>query len=415
MSSFKEKLVENSGSFDVIVIGAGASGLFCAEAAASRRRKVLLLEAGKRPGRKILVSGGGKCNVTNIEMDPSRFFSENPHFPRSALSRFSQWDIQELLLCGGILLEERDHGRLFSKGDASAIVDLLVSRCRKAGVFIRTGLAAERVERSGEGFSVRTGEGTFSASSVVVASGGAARPVLGGTFFGYDLARSFGLGLVPPRPALSPLLWSRKDKGRYGGLSGISLDVRLSLSGRFGSYTCNDALLFTHTGISGPAVLQASCHWREGGEIELDLLPGGDVGSILESRKKSSPKAMVRTVLASLLPARLVSVLFAESGPDAVCTDTISGVLAHLERGKADAIADRVHHWRIVPASTAGYSSAEVTGGGVSVFEVSSRTFEAVKVPGLYFIGEVLDVTGELGGYNLQWAWASGYCAGQFA
>jgi predicted Rossmann fold flavoprotein len=352
-----------------------------------------------------------------MDMDPGHFFSENPHFCRSALSRFSQWDIQELLSLGGIVLEERDHGRLFSTGDASAIVDFLVSRCREAGAALKTGQTVEGVEvleGANERYLVHTREAAFSAISVVVASGGAARPALGGSVFGYDLARSFGIDVVPPRPALSPLLWSREDKRKYGSLSGISLEVRLSVSGRFGSYTYDDALLFTHTGISGPAALQASCRWAEGSVIEVDLLPGGAVESVLERRKKSSPKAKIRTVLASLLPARLVDVLFA-GDTDASDAAALNGVLAHLDRGKAEEIAERVHHWRIVPASTAGYTSAEVTGGGVSVFAVSSRTFEAVKVPGLYFIGEVLDVTGELGGYNLQWAWASGYCAGLFA
>lgn len=393
--------------FDVIVAGAGASGLLCALTAAERGRRVLVLEADRNPGRKIRISGGGKCNVTNRDMDPGHFVSGNPHFCRSALSRFGSRDILDLLAGGGIDFEERDHGRIFSGGDAERIVRYLESLCLQQGVRIDRGRPVERIEAlpGGKGFYLFSGEERFQAESAVVATGGAARPLLGGNGFGYRTAREFGLNVVPPKPALTPLLWSKEDRERYGALSGISLEVALTVGTGAGARRYADALLFTHRGLSGPAALQASLRWNPGTLLEIDLLPSTDIGAFLSERRRISPKALTGTLLSRVLPSRLAGCLFSGAA-------FTRGPVAQLTAAAAEEIARTVHRWNPAPASAGGYDIAEVTGGGVDVNGISSKSFEAVTVKGLFFTGEVLDVTGELGGYNLHWAWASGYCAG---
>jgi predicted Rossmann fold flavoprotein len=377
--------------FDVAVAGAGAAGLMCAIEAGKRGRRVLVIEHNPRIGRKILISGGGRCNFTNIETNAGRFLSSNPHFAKSALARYTPRDFMALVERHGIPYHEKTLGQLFCDGSAAEIVGMLEDECRAAGVHIETGCAIRKVT---SGFTLETTAGAVHARSLVIATGGLSIPKMGATPFGYETARQFGLSIVPCRPALVPLTFGRDDLARYGVLAGVSAEAIVKAgAGRF-----REKLLFTHRGLSGPAILQASSYWSPGQPVEIDLLPGTDIASILARRERVE----ARTVVARSLPKRLAD-LFAPSKP-----------LASLSDREIDAISEALHRWRVIPAGTEGYEKAEVTAGGVDTGELSSRTFEAVKVPGLYFIGEVVDVTGHLGGFNFQWAWASGYSAGQF-
>jgi predicted Rossmann fold flavoprotein len=375
---------------DVVVVGGGAAGLMCALTAGQRGRRVLLLEQEDKVGKKILISGGGRCNFTNSGTGPENFLSANPHFARSALSRYTQHDFLALVEKHGIAWHEKTLGQLFCDGPARQIVAMLLAECAAGGVDLRVAHRIGGIHRA-ERFRVETDRGEFTARSLVLASGGLSIPKMGATSFAHDTARRFGLRITQTRPALVPLT------ARVPAISGVSLDV----AARLGGTAFREAMLFTHRGLSGPAILQISSYWQAGQEIEVDLLPDVDAASFLKERKRLRPKAELRTVLSELLPQRLAQQL----GRD--------GIMATLRDKELEALAATLKSWRVTPTGTEGYAKAEVTLGGVDTDELSSKTMEARRVPGLYFIGEVVDVTGWLGGYNFQWAWSSGWGAGQ--
>jgi predicted Rossmann fold flavoprotein len=362
---------------DVVVIGAGAAGLMCAMRAGQRGRKVLLLDHAEAVGKKILISGGGRCNFTNLGTGPEAFLSANPHFCKSALARYTQQDFIALVDRHRIAWHEKTLGQLFCDGSARQIVAMLLAECAAVDVDVRIGHRIMSVEKS-DHFSVATDHGVFEASSVVLATGGLSIPKMGATSFAYDTARRFGLKITQTRPALVPLT------AKVPEISGVSLDV----VARCGKTTFREALLFTHRGLSGPAILQISSYWQPGQEISIDLLPGTDAAQFLKERRHARPKAELKTLLAEVIPQRLAEVLAA--GDTTILND-----------------------WRITPTGTEGYAKAEVTVGGIDTDGLSSKTMEARKVPGLYAIGEAVDVTGWLGGYNFQWAWSSGWVAGE--
>lgn len=367
---------------DVVVLGGGAAGLMCAIEAGRRGRRVLLLEHQDKVGKKILISGGGRCNFTNIGAGPENFLSANPHFAKSALSRYTQHDFIALVEKHRIAWHEKTLGQLFCDGSARQIVAMLLREAQAAGVDVRVDHKITGVHRA-DRFRIETNHGEFLAHSLVLATGGLSIPKMGATSFAHDTARRFGLRIVETRPALVPLTLKVPE------LSGVSLEV----VARLGRIAFREAMLFTHRGLSGPAILQISSYWRPGQEIAIDLLPDiEDVAAFLRRRRHERPKAELRTILGEVLPQRLANALV----------------------GRQD-VAATLKAWRFTPSGTEGYAKAEVTVGGVDTDEVSSRTMEAKKVPGLYVIGEAVDVTGWLGGYNFQWAWSSGWAAGQAA
>jgi len=376
--------------FDVIVVGGGAAGLMCALRAGQRGRRVLLLEHAERIGKKILISGGGRCNFTNRDCRPDAFLSTNPHFCKSALARYTQHDFIALVDKHRIAWHEKTLGQLFCDGSARQIVAMLLSESAAGHVEVRVSHRISSIERS-DRFSVRTDKGAFAAPAAVLATGGLSIPKMGATGFAHDVAGRFGLAITETRPALVPLVGSVPD------LSGISLEVQV----RCGPASFREAMLFTHRGLSGPAILQVSSYWREGQEIRIDLLPDINAVTLLKERKRARPKAELRTILGEVMPQRLAQHL-APAG----------AIGAHRDR-ELEALAARLKDWRFVPAGTEGYAKAEVTLGGVDTAELSSRTLEAIKVPGLFVVGEAVDVTGWLGGYNFQWAWSSGWAAGE--
>jgi predicted Rossmann fold flavoprotein len=384
---------------DVIILGAGAAGLMCAISAGRRGRRVLVLDHAAEAGPKILISGGGRCNFTNLGTVPERFLSDNPHFSRSALSRYKPGDFVALVQKHGIAFHEKTLGQLFCDGSARQIVAMLLAECAAVGVDVRLGHRVTAVSRP-DAFRVETDRWAFRADRLVLATGGLSIPKMGSTGFAYELARQFGLRLTEIRPGLVPLTFDDDLLALMRPLSGVSVECSVTLDRR----TFREALLFTHRGLSGPAVLQISSYWRRG-PIRVDLLPGRDAGAFLLERKRSRGKAELRTVLAELLPARLAAALAAEVGEAARMADLPDRVLA--------AMAARLSGWSVTPSGTEGYMKAEVTCGGVDTRDLSSRTMEANAVPGLFVIGEAVDVTGWLGGYNFQWAWASGWCAGE--
>ncbi|SKA13166.1 hypothetical protein SAMN02745126_03741 [Enhydrobacter aerosaccus] len=376
--------------FDVVVVGGGAAGLMCAIRAGQRGRRVLVLDHAEKVGKKILISGGGRCNFTNLEARPEAYLSANPHFCKSALARYTQHDFIALVDRHRIAWHEKTLGQLFCDGSARQIVAMLLAECAAVGVDVRVGHRITAIEKANR-FSLRTDKGDFRASAVVLATGGLSIPKMGATGFAHDTARRFGLAVTETRPALVPLTLPNAPD-----LSGVSLDV----VARCGRTTFREAMLFTHRGLSGPAILQISSYWREGRELSIDLLPDLDASAFLKDRKRSRPKAELRTVLAEVVPQRLAQHLAAE------------GTMAERRDKDLDALARRLKDWRVTPAGTEGYAKAEVTLGGVDTAELSSRTMEAKKVSGLHVIGEAVDVTGWLGGYNFQWAWSSGWVAG---
>jgi hypothetical protein len=386
--------------FDVIILGAGAAGLMCAISAGRRGRRVLLLEHAREAGAKILISGGGRCNFTNTGTVPERFLSDNPHFCRSVLSRYRPADFVGLVQKHGIAFHEKTLGQLFCDGSARQIVAMLLAECDAAGVELRLGHQVSAVSRP-DGFRVETDQGAFSADSLVLATGGLSIPKMGSTGLAYELARQFGLRLTEVRPGLVPLTFGDDLLALMRPLSGVSLECAASV----GKRRFREAMLFTHHGLSGPAVLQISSYWRQGAVV-LDLLPGRDAGAFLLERKRSRAKAELRTVLAEVLPIRLAAAVAAE-GEGMRMADLPDRVLG--------AVAARLSAWSVVPNGTEGFAKAEVTCGGVDTRDLSSRTLMANAVPGLFVIGEAVDVTGWLGGYNFQWAWASGWCAGEAA
>lgn len=388
---------------DVIIIGAGASGLFCAMEAARRGRQVIVLDHGESPGRKILASGGGRCNFTNYEVDAGHFLGANPHFCKSALSRYNQWNFLELVKGYKIRFHEREHGQLFCDQSASEILAMLLDQCHKTGVRILTSQSITDVERSGAGeFVVSANQVRYAAASLVIASGGLSMSNLGASDLGYQLAKKFGHSIVATRPGLVPLTLSASDKELLTPLSGIA--IKATVTCREVSFTEN--LLFTHRGLSGPVILQISNYWHPGDEITIDLLPGIDLLEELKEAKTSRPQRQLKSLLLKKLPSRLVLALCSEQ--------LLARPLQIIAQEDLVPVCRQLQQWTLRPAGCAGYKSAEVTVGGVSTAEVSSKTLESRKVPGLYFVGEVLDVTGWLGGYNLQWAWSSGWCAGQY-
>ena len=384
--------------FDVIILGAGAAGLMCAITAGQRGRRVLLLDHAPEPGAKILISGGGRCNFTNIATAPERFLSDNPHFARSALDRYAPDQFIALVQRHGIAFHEKAKGQLFCDGSARAIVAMLLTEARAANVDLRLSHRITDLSKA-YSFRVETNHGTFTATSLVLATGGLSIPKLGATGLAYDAARRFGLRVTQTRPGLVPLTFGDDLLALMRPLAGVSLDAEVThLRHRF-----RDAVLFTHRGLSGPAILQISSYWRDG-PIMLNLLPALDVAAFLLDRKRSRPKAELRTVLAEQLPQRLAQALAADSNR-----------LADLPDRTLRTIAQQLQAWSITPTGTEGYAKAEVTVGGIDTRDLSSKTMESGSVPGLFVIGEAVDVTGWLGGYNFQWAWASGWCAGEAA
>jgi predicted Rossmann fold flavoprotein len=386
---------------DVIIIGGGAAGLFCAIEAAKRGRRVLVVEHAGQVGKKIAISGGGRCNFTNLHTTAANFISANPHFAKSALARYTPADFIALVERHGISYHEKKLGQLFCDGSARQIINLLLTECAGAQVEIRCDCRVRQVEKRGDKFRVETAQGSFSAASLVVATGGLSIPQLGATDFGYGLARQFDLAVEPTRPALVPLTLPAETQARLSVLSGVSLDALASCGGA----SFRENILVTHRGLSGPAILQVSSYWRPGDVVDLNLLPDADARALLADEQHSESE--LATVLGRQLPRRFAQAWCELHAPPKS--------LKQLTEREVAALADKLQRWQITPAGTEGYKKAEVTAGGVSTAELSSRTLEATRVPGLYFIGEVVDVTGHLGGYNFQWAWASGYAAGQFA
>lgn len=386
--------------FDVVILGAGAAGLMCAMSAGRRGRRVLLLEHGTQAGAKILISGGGRCNFTNLEVTPERFLSANPHFCKSALSRYTERDFIAMVKRHRIRYHEKTLGQLFCDGSAREILAMLLAECAAARVDLRTGHRLSAVTRA-DRFRVETDRGSFAAPALVIATGGLSIPKMGASGFAYDLARRFGLGIVDPRPGLVALKFAGDTLSLCQSLSGVSLEATVAC----GRQSFRENVLFTHRGLSGPAILQISSYWREADALSLDLAPKLEVGSFLAERKRSRPRAELRNVLAEILPAR-----FAHAMTEAAALD---GTMANLPDRSLAAIAARLKRWRVVPVESEGWEKAEVTVGGIDTAALSSRTMEAREVRGLYVIGEAVDVTGWLGGYNFQWAWSSGWCAGQ--
>jgi predicted Rossmann fold flavoprotein len=387
--------------WDAIVIGAGAAGMMCAAQIGQRGRRVLLIEHARKLGEKIRISGGGRCNFTNRHCGPANFLSQNPHFCRSALARYTAQHFIALVERYRIRYEERTLGQMFCIDSAQQIIDLLRSECERGDAHWRMPCEVRSVVREGGEFVVNTDHGTCWARSLVVATGGLSVPKIGAGPFGYRIAEQFGLKIVPPRPALVPLSFGPETLARLGDLSGISLDAEVSCNGgRF-----RENLLLTHRGLSGPAILQISSYWRAGDAVEIDLLPGRDAETWLLSEQSS--RMQFNNLLAQALPKR-----FAQQWCEA--HDAVKP-LNQFPAGALRALAHDLHHWQVKPSGTLGYNKAEVTLGGVDTDGLSSKTMEAKTVPGLFFIGEVVDVTGQLGGFNFQWGWASGHAAGQVA
>ncbi len=388
--------------YDAIILGAGAAGLMCAAVAGQRGRRVLVIDHADRPGKKILISGGGRCNFTNIGTVPDRFLSANPHFARSALARYTPADFLELVERHGIAWHEKTLGQLFCDGSARQIVDMLLDECAKGGVDLALGqpvAAVAAVDHADALFRVTVGNRTISAPALVVATGGPSIPKMGATGFAYDLARRFRLKVIEPRPALVPLTLAGEDQ-MFRTLSGVAAEVVASA----GKASFREAVLFTHRGLSGPAILQASSYWRSGDPVTIDFLPDRASGW-LKDAKRATPRQHFGRVLTSVLPERLAKALSDRIG--------IAGELANIPDAKLAQAEQTLAAWRFLPNGTEGYAKAEVTAGGISTAELSSQTMEARSVPGLYVIGEAVDVTGWLGGYNFQWAWASGSAAAQ--
>lgn len=389
--------------FDVIIIGAGAAGLFCAAQAGQRGLSVLLLDNGKKPGRKILMSGGGRCNFTNLYTEPAAYLSHNPHFCKSALARYTQWDFIDLVNRHGIAWHEKTLGQLFCDDSAQQIVDLLLAECDKGNVTLRLRSEVLSVERDESGYTLQLNGSTVQAKKLVIASGGLSMPGLGATPFGYKIAEQFGLNVYPTRAALVPFTLHKPLLEQLQTLSGVALDTTIDAQDgtRF-----KEAMLFTHRGLSGPAVLQISSYWLPGEFVTIDLLPATPLEAFLTAQREAHPNLSLKKSLAKILPKRLVEVLQAlKVVPDIT--------LKQLNSKQQTELAQTLHAWRIQPNGTEGYRTAEVTLGGVDTTQLSSKTMEARAVPGLYFIGEVADVTGWLGGYNFQWAWSSAWACAQ--
>ncbi|WP_291858377.1 NAD(P)/FAD-dependent oxidoreductase [Bradyrhizobium sp.] len=386
---------------DVIILGAGAAGLMCAGVAGQRGRSVLVLEQARQPGEKIRISGGGRCNFTNLHTAPANFLSDNPRFCHSALSSYSPQDFIALVEQYGIAWHEKTRGQLFCDGSSRQIIDMLLEELRKGRAQLRLGVRIFAISKTGSDFIVVTDRGDFRARSMVVATGGPSIPKMGSSGFGYKVAEQFGLKIVPPRAALVPLTFDAALLEQFREMSGVAVDAVVSC----GKARFDEALLFTHRGLSGPAILQISSYWRDGQDIVIDMAPGTDVLAGLKQIRREHPKQEMATALSGLVPKRLARIIAdAAAGP---------ARLADFSDKLLTKVAADVTEWRVRPNGTEGYRTAEVTLGGVDTSELSSKTFESRSVPGLHFIGEVVDVTGHLGGFNFQWAWSSGVAAGR--
>jgi hypothetical protein len=405
-------------SYDVVIIGGGAAGLMCAITAGQRGRKVLVLEKSNKVGKKILMSGGGRCNFTNMTIASNNFLSANRHFCKSALSQYTQWDFIALVEKHGIAYHERSHGQLFCDDSSKAVLRMLLDECAEVGVTITTQCDVIAIKQQDDqnqenpdhndqsSFYIETADRKYHTKSLVIATGGLSIPSLGGSGYGYDLAQNFKMDTKPLRAGLVPFTFTDAFHDITERLSGLSINARIST----GDQSFAEAVLFTHRGLSGPAVLQLSNYWREGMSIEIDMMPDMDAFELIKSFKKTHPKSRLRTLLTQHLPKSLVQEIEALWWPKHADT-----AIAEMSGQLLQEIINQIHGWVVKPAGTEGYRTAEVTLGGVSCDELSSKTMESKTLPGLYFIGEVVDVTGHLGGFNFQWAWASGYVAGQVA
>ena len=389
---------------DVIIIGAGAAGLMCAISAGSRGKTVTVLDHANKVGKKILMSGGGRCNFTNYYTEPTNFLSENEHFCKSALSRYTQWNFISLVEKHEIPYHEKKLGQLFCDNKAKDIVNMLLDECAEVGADVRTHCSIDKVEKTDKGFLLTSSQGKWQCQSLVIATGALSIPTMGATGFGYDIARQFGLKVLPTRAGLVPFTLTPKLLEDFEGLSGTSADALVSCNGM----SFRENILFTHRGLSGPSILQVSSYWNPGDAVEINLFPDIDLYETLKSVQQERPKAHINTVLAETLTKKLADRL-----TELWFNHYKEKPLAELSNEALQTIAMQCQAWQLKPTGTEGYRTAEVTLGGVDTDEVSSKTFEAKKVPGLHFIGEVLDVTGHLGGFNFQWAWASGHACGQ--
>jgi predicted Rossmann fold flavoprotein len=388
---------------DVVIVGAGASGLMCGIEAAKRGRKVLVIEHAKRAGMKILMSGGGRCNFTNYTISADNYISDNPHFCKSALKRFTQWDFLALVEKYQIPYHERQHGQLFCDASAKDILDMLLAECQLYQAEIALNCNVEQVQTGESGsFSLRTNRGEIHCRSLVIASGGLSIPKIGASPFGYKIAEQFGIQVRPTRAGLAPLTLQPMDKERFAALTGIAVPCEVSSSRR----SFKENLLFTHRGLSGPAILQISSYWLPGETLNINLLPDLNLFELLKQKRRQGSQFKLQTVLGEFLPKRLLQTLLDEASLDLT--------LANCADSRLQKIAAELHDWQIKPNGSEGYRTAEVTLGGVDCDAISSKTMESKQAPGLFFVGEVLDVSGWLGGYNFQWAWSSGWCAGQF-
>ena len=389
-------------STDVVIIGAGAAGLMCALTAAGRGRKVMLIDHANKAGKKILMSGGGRCNFTNMYTEPNNFLSQNPHFCKSALARYTQWDFIAMVAKHGVPYHEKKLGQLFCDNKSSDILEMLLDECQHAGVSLHLDTSVEQIEKTEAGYTVNTTLDTLQCQSLVIATGGLSIPTLGATGFGYQVAKQFGHTLLPTRAGLVPFTITDQLKAICTELSGTSVDCLVS---------CNDQsfrenILFTHRGLSGSAILQISSFWNPGDTVEINLLPDLDALSWLQTQQVERPNSELKNLLGEIFTKKMANLL-AEHW-------FVSKPMKQYTPGELADVADKLASWKVVPAGTEGYRTAEVTLGGVDTREVSSKTMESLKSPGLYFVGEVLDVSGHLGGFNFQWAWASGYAAAQY-
>ncbi len=396
---FEKKIMNQN--YDAIIVGGGAAGMMCAAVAGQRGRRVLVLDHAKKIGEKIRISGGGRCNFTNVDTSSDNFISKNPHFAKSALGRYSPRDFIELVESYRIDWHEKAKGQLFCDGSAQQIVEMLMTEMRNANVDIRTNTEVLSIEHHNDGFMVSTPAGVYKSENLVIACGGKSIPKIGATGFGFKIAEQFGLELVETAPALVPLTFSNEDLLRFKNLAGVAIPVRVLCNG--GSF--DEDLLFTHRGLSGPAILQISTFWRLGDPVTIHILPELDFRAFLRAEKQSKGRQAVQTALAHHLPKRLAQ--------DIAARFDFTGNLADMNNAKIDSLCEMLENWQVKPTGSEGYRTAEVTRGGVDTNALNAKTMEAKNTPGLYFIGEVVDVTGWLGGYNFQWAWASGQAAGQ--
>ena len=389
-------------SYDVIILGAGAAGLMCSAGAAKRGKSVLLIDHAKKVGEKIRISGGGRCNFTNRDVTPANFLSNNPRFCISALKRYTQYDFIDLVERYGIAYHEKTLGQLFCDNSSQDIISLLISEAGDTEIQTATSVSnISRAEGSPPSYTVTTDRGIFETPALVIATGGPAIPQLGATGYAYEVARQFGLNVIEPRPALVPLTFDAQTMAQLQGLSGVAVDARASL----GKARFDEALLFTHKGFSGPVILQISSYWKEGDSLTINLVPDNDAQEVLLTAKREQPRKEVQTILSEMLP-RSLAVRLSE-------ITECQGRMAETSDKALMRVANQINRWVVTPEGSQGYRKAEVTLGGVDTKDLSSKTMEATKVPGLYFIGEGVDVTGHLGGFNFQWAWASGHACGQ--